>query len=266
MPAFMIVENIRELAETFRGGTVSPEAVGLAFMSLVLGFDRGKPYADDESEARAVHVQPRRLRRVKIGAPDLFRLFEGIGAKARQRLECRGKSEEIFRSRPKTAAKSTPPEQKEDIPMSPQERSHRESPPDVREDAPAAAPASAPPQSRKRPGTGKKRPKPRPAKRRAWPPKAATSPLADDWMPTPAGIAYAHSKGLTDADISRELDRFANHHRAKGSRFADWHAGWRGWIDRVDDFKPRGRREPQNLAAAFAAGCMSGAGYRASFQ
>jgi hypothetical protein len=109
MPAFMIVENIRELAETFRGGTVSPETVGLAFMSLVLGFDRGKPYADDESEAQAVHVQPRRLRRVKTGAPDLFRLFEGIGAKARQRLECRGKSEFNFRSGPKTPTKSTPP-------------------------------------------------------------------------------------------------------------------------------------------------------------
>jgi hypothetical protein len=134
------------------------------------------------------------------------------------------------------------------------------SPSDVRE-APADAPASPPLRSRKR-GKGKQRPKPQPAKRRSWPPKVATSPLPDEWMPSAAGIAYALSKGLTHDDISRQLDRFANHYRANEAKRANWHFVWCGWIDRIGDYEPRQR---ENSSSGFFAGLRAWGAARESY-
>lgn len=244
MPAFMIIENIRELAETFRSATVSPEAVGLAFMSLVLGFDRGKRYADDESEAQAVHVQPRRLRRVKTGAPDLFRLFEGIGAKARQRLECRGKFEENFRSRPKTSAKSTPPAT---------DRRQEESP--IRMGDPSFAEPSSetePPLSqnareegertRQRPSGGKGEPaaaRQRPRARKRHRRSATHKTPITSWTPGPADFSFAKERGFNDLRIRQMAEQFYNHASDHGRRSADWPAAWRYWVIRAVELDKR---------------------------
>jgi uncharacterized protein YdaU (DUF1376 family) len=248
-PSFMAVDDIGTLDRAL--DDVSLEAAGAAFKLMVKTFIRGKAFADDEAAARALHMQARRLCRVKDQFDGFFEFAAELVTKARQRFECRAKSELNSNFSPKNQAKSTPPEQKEDIPMSPQERSHRESPPDVRE-APADAPASTSLRSGKR-GKRKQRPKPQPAKRRTWPPKTANLPLPDDWMPSPAGIAYALSKGLTDADISRQLDRFANHYRANEAKRANWHFVWCGWIDRIGDYEPRQREHSSGVLAGLRA-------------
>lgn len=39
-------------------------------------------------------------------------------------------------------------------------------------------------------------------------------------------------------DVERETSRFLDHHRAVGSKLADWGAAWRKWIDKADSFLP----------------------------
>jgi len=50
-----------------------------------------------------------------------------------------------------------------------------------------------------------------------------------DWMPAEEARAYAAAKGLTDADVAREAERFVNHARQNDRRCADWSAAWRNW-------------------------------------
>lgn len=48
--------------------------------------------------------------------------------------------------------------------------------------------------------------------------------------------AYALSKGLDPPRITREFEKFCDHHRAKGSLFADWEAAWRTWVGHSIEF------------------------------
>jgi uncharacterized protein YdaU (DUF1376 family) len=253
-PSFMAIDEIEAFDRAL--DEVSIEAAGAAFKLMVKTFIRGKAFADDEAAARALHMQVRRLCRVKDQFDEFFGFASKLVTKARRRFECRTKSELNSNFSPKNPIKSASASQMKNS-IDPKEGIYREAA-DGREDAPPAAPADPFRVSRKRQRIGKKRPKPR----RTWPPKA---PLPDGWMPGPAGIAYALSKGLTNDDVRRELDRFTNHSRAHGTRFADVDAGWRRWVDRVDDFRPRGRREPPSIAAAFLAGSMSVESRRASY-
>jgi len=41
---------------------------------------------------------------------------------------------------------------------------------------------------------------------------------------------YAEEAGIPFQDIPRLWERFKNHHQAKGSRFKDWRAAWRTWV------------------------------------
>jgi hypothetical protein len=244
-PSFMAIDDIEALDRALND--VSPEAAGAAFKLMVKTFIRGKAFADDEAAARALHLQARRLCRVKDQFGELFEMAAELVTKARQRLECRGKSKLNENLRPKNSAKSTAAVQMKN-PISPEEGDIGR--PDVRENAPSATPTNPPPASRKRPGTGKKRPKPR----RTWPPKA---PLPDDWTPTAADVTHAMQEGYDHVVIAREAQSFADYYAAHGTRLADIGAAWRRWVDRIDDFKPRGRREPPSIAAAILAGCMS---------
>lgn len=54
-----------------------------------------------------------------------------------------------------------------------------------------------------------------------------------DWKPDPfaegseaAGIVSTWA----DTEVARQLERFIDHHRAKGSRFVDWQAAWGTWV------------------------------------
>lgn len=48
--------------------------------------------------------------------------------------------------------------------------------------------------------------------------------------------AFAQSKGLDPPRIAREFERFCDHHRAKGSLFADWEAAWRTWVGNAVEY------------------------------
>jgi hypothetical protein len=49
-----------------------------------------------------------------------------------------------------------------------------------------------------------------------------------DWL-TPADLEFARSR-LRDMNIEATFDDFKNHHIAKGTLGANWHAAWRTWV------------------------------------
>jgi hypothetical protein len=73
--------------------------------------------------------------------------------------------------------------------------------------------------------------------------RKAKQELPPDWQTSAADLAFAASKGLTEEETREEADRFANHHRAKGSLMADWDAAWRNWI--LNSIKFKGHRNAQ---------------------
>lgn len=70
-PSFMAIDDIEALDRALED--VSPEAAGAAFKLMVKTFIRGKAFADDEAAARALHLQARRLCRVKDQFGELSR-------------------------------------------------------------------------------------------------------------------------------------------------------------------------------------------------
>ena len=62
-------------------------------------------------------------------------------------------------------------------------------------------------------------------------PKPSVS-VPDDFTVTAEMRAWAAEKRLT-VDIDAATDEFINHHRAKGTIFRDWTAGWRTWMLRT---------------------------------
>jgi len=71
-PSFMAIDDIEALDRAL--DDVSPEAAGAAFKLMVKTFIRGKAFADDEAAARALHLQARRLCRVKDQFGELFEM------------------------------------------------------------------------------------------------------------------------------------------------------------------------------------------------
>jgi len=63
-------------------------------------------------------------------------------------------------------------------------------------------------------------------------PKPRRSAVPDGYEPRPADVASAARAGLDfDGDgFGAETEQFVDHHRAKGSRMADWDAAWRTWM------------------------------------
>jgi len=61
-------------------------------------------------------------------------------------------------------------------------------------------------------------------------PKRATR-LSSDWQPSATDISFAKSAGLSDAQISRQAERFRDYWLgAREGLKADWPATWRNWI------------------------------------
>jgi hypothetical protein len=55
--------------------------------------------------------------------------------------------------------------------------------------------------------------------------------LPDLWQVDQQDFDYARSKGFEPAKIREMAGAFINHHRAKATMSADWHASWRTWCD-----------------------------------
>jgi len=57
--------------------------------------------------------------------------------------------------------------------------------------------------------------------------------LGDDWWPSLEDATYAQSKGLSDAEISTEAEKFRNHWTSKSGKDAAklrWDLTWQNWI------------------------------------
>lgn len=62
-------------------------------------------------------------------------------------------------------------------------------------------------------------------------------PMPEGWAPRSDELALAASLGV---DATREQASFSDHHRAKGSRFVDWHAAFRTWLRNAVKFNRGG--------------------------
>ena len=60
------------------------------------------------------------------------------------------------------------------------------------------------------------------------------SRIEPNWQPDAAGEDRARQAGIVD--VPREIERFRDHHLAKGSVMADWGAAWRTWCGRAQGF------------------------------
>jgi uncharacterized protein YdaU (DUF1376 family) len=54
--------------------------------------------------------------------------------------------------------------------------------------------------------------------------------LREDWQPTIANLDYAKQHGFDKAGSLALAEAFADNHRSKGNRMADWDAAWRTWV------------------------------------
>lgn len=60
--------------------------------------------------------------------------------------------------------------------------------------------------------------------------------LPEGWVPSERNIADAEAKGFSARETQDEADRFRDYHRAKGTTFKDWDAGWRTWLGNARKF------------------------------
>jgi hypothetical protein len=50
---------------------------------------------------------------------------------------------------------------------------------------------------------------------------------------------WAQGKGLLGDRVMPETEKFLDHHRSKGTTFADWMAAWRNWIAKAVEYRGR---------------------------
>lgn len=66
--------------------------------------------------------------------------------------------------------------------------------------------------------------------------------LPPEFSPNEAGAKTAEEKGLS---VAAELQKFTDHHTAKGSLMADWQAAWRTWVGNAATFARAGPKSSQ---------------------
>lgn len=67
-------------------------------------------------------------------------------------------------------------------------------------------------------------------------PKKISTAIPDDFAMDAAMERFAAERGFDGEEVRRMFEKFCNHHRAKGSRFADWRAAWRTWVGNQVDY------------------------------
>lgn len=72
---------------------------------------------------------------------------------------------------------------------------------------------------------------------------ARKSRISADWQPDDTDFRYAEGRGHGPRWIAEQAERFRDHHVARATTCADWHAAWRTWVRNAEDFAARdGRR------------------------
>ena len=64
--------------------------------------------------------------------------------------------------------------------------------------------------------------------------------LPAEFYPDETGITALAATGLS---LAVELEKFKNHHKAKGSTMLDWQAAWRTWVGNAPQFQPTKTRQ-----------------------
>jgi len=82
------------------------------------------------------------------------------------------------------------------------------------------------------------------------------SALPEDWKPSEQHAAYARKHGLK---LDDEADAFRDHAEANGRKLVSWDAGFRSWLRKARDFKPKGKGYA-NVSEGSQAAAVLGAG------
>jgi Helix-turn-helix domain len=81
-------------------------------------------------------------------------------------------------------------------------------------------------------------------------------PLPDNWTPSIATMDKAKGLGLSDLDVSRELEKFRNHARQNDRRCRNWDAAADNWMIKAADFrglKPKDNTPTNGTVLSFPA-------------
>lgn len=78
--------------------------------------------------------------------------------------------------------------------------------------------------------------------------------LPEGWVPNDKNITDARERGFSAQEIDHEADRFRDYHAAKGSRFRDWDAAWRSWLNNARKFGSNRGMASQATAAGYGQG------------
>lgn len=70
-------------------------------------------------------------------------------------------------------------------------------------------------------------------------PKKRRTTLPEDFEVTDQMAEWAVQRGIQPDRLRSETEKFADHHRAKGSTFIDWIAAWRTWMRNAVEFAKR---------------------------
>jgi hypothetical protein len=87
---------------------------------------------------------------------------------------------------------------------------------------------------------------PKPSRTVNKPKGACAHELPAGWEPAefgPKSKSRAVIDGWPPGERELQLERFAAHHRSRGTKFKDWQEGWSTWVLNTERFKPRGRND-----------------------
>lgn len=82
-------------------------------------------------------------------------------------------------------------------------------------------------------------------------PESRATRLPADWTLTDAHFQAASKRGFDSARAEAEGEKFADYHRAKGTRMLDWLAAWRTWLGNAVEFDKRRAPTPNGSARMF---------------
>jgi hypothetical protein len=78
--------------------------------------------------------------------------------------------------------------------------------------------------------------------------RAAAQEVPGGWTPSAEGVAYAVGKGMQQASVAGEAEKFVSYHRSKGNTFRRVDAAWQTWVRNWADRQPKAAPAPRRTA------------------